>query len=168
MVREIIFVPDARLKTPCDEVLQFDESLRQLAQDLEDTMRAGPGSVGVAAPQIGDMRRVAVVDTSGHRKFGADSQGYFVLVNPQIIEKEGERLGREGCMSLPDFTANVKRFERVTVRFQDLKGEWQELNCQDFEAVAMQHEIDHLDGILFLDRVSNLATDVFARKTSRK
>ncbi len=88
-------------------------------------MRAGPGSVGVAAPQIGDMRRVAVVDTAGHRKFGAESQGFFVLVNPQIIERAGERLGREGCMSLPDFTANVKRFENVTVRFQDLSGVWQ-------------------------------------------
>jgi peptide deformylase len=168
MERAIVMVPDARLKTPCNIVVDFDDSLRELARDLEDTMRAGPGSVGVAAPQIGDMRRVAVVDTSGHRKFGPDSQGFFVLVNPQIIEKSGERMGREGCMSLPDFTANVKRFESVTVRFQDLVGEWQELECRDFEAVAMQHEIDHLDGILFLDRVSNLATDVFARKVGRK
>jgi peptide deformylase len=168
MERAIVMVPDVRLKTPCNPVVDFDDSLRELARDLEDTMRGGPGSVGVAAPQIGDMRRVAVVDTSGHRKFGADSQGFFVLVNPQIIEKSGERMGREGCMSLPDFTANVKRFERVTVRFQDVLGEWQELECQDFEAVAMQHEIDHLDGILFLDRVSNLATDVFARKVGRK
>jgi peptide deformylase len=168
MIREIVMVPDARLKTPCEVVVEFDSSLRELARDLEDTMRAGPGSVGVAAPQIGDMRRVAVVDTSGHRKFGAESQGFFVLVNPQIFEGDGERLGREGCMSLPDFTANVKRFESVLVRFQNVDGEWQELRCHDFEAVAMQHEIDHLDGILFLDRVSNLATDVFPRKASRK
>lgn len=168
MVRDIIMVPDVRLKTPCERVTQFDDSLRQLAQDLEDTMRAGPGSVGVAAPQIGDMRRVAVIDTSGHRKFGPDSQGFFVLVNPEIITQEGERLGREGCMSLPDFTANVQRFERVQVRFQDVEGAWQELSCQEFEAVAMQHEIDHLDGILFLDRVANLQTDVFPRKVSRK
>jgi peptide deformylase len=168
MVREIIFVPDARLKTPCDEVVLFGDSLQQLARDLEDTMRAGPGSVGVAAPQIGDMRRVAVVDTSGHRKFGAESQAFFVLVNPEIIERAGERLGREGCMSLPDFTANVPRSESVTVRFQDMGGEWQEVRCEGFEAVAMQHEIDHLNGILFLDRVSNLATDVFPRKVARK
>lgn len=168
MIHDIVMVPDVRLKTPCEFVTEFDDSLRQLARDLEDTMRAGPGSVGVAAPQIGDMRRVAVVDTSGHRKFGAESQGFFVLVNPEIVEREGERLGREGCMSLPDFTANVKRFECVSVRFQNVDGEWQEVRCEGFEAVAMQHEIDHLDGILFLDRVSNLATDVFPRKVARK
>ncbi len=168
MIRDIILVPDKRLNTPCEAVLEFGESLRQLAQDLEDTMRGGVGSVGVAAPQIGEMRRVCVVDTSGHRKFGAESQGFFTLVNPQIIEREGEREGREGCMSLPDFTANVRRFERVLVRFQDLNAQWKELWCENFEAVAMQHEIDHLDGILFLDRVSNLQTDVFPRKTSRK
>ena len=164
MQRDIILVPDARLKTPCAPVERFDESLRQLVEDLTDTMRGGPGSVGVAAPQIGEMWRVAVVDTSGHRKFGADSQGFFALVNPNIIAREGHREGREGCMSLPDFTANVRRAQSVTVQFQNLEGELQTLVCEDFEAVAMQHEIDHLDGILFLDRVSNLQTDVFPRK----
>ncbi len=168
MIRPIILVPDKRLNTPCEIVTEFDASLRKLAQDLEDTMRGGVGSVGVAAPQIGEMRRVTVVDTSIHRKFGAESQGFFTLVNPQIIAREGEREGREGCMSLPDFTANVRRAMRVWVRFQDLEGEFRELWCEDFEAVAMQHEIDHLDGILFLDRVANLQTDVFPRKANRK
>ena len=164
MVRPVLLVPDKRLNTPCAFVDEFDGALAQLARDLEDTMRAGTGSVGVAAPQIGEMKRVAVVDTSGHRKFGAQSQGFFVLVNPQIIARNGERLGREGCMSLPDFTANVRRAQTITVRFQTLNGDEQELQCEDFEAVAMQHEIDHLDGIMFLDRVSNLQTDVFPRK----
>ncbi len=168
MIRDIVLVPDKRLVTPCEIVTDFGESLQELARDLEDTMRGGVGSVGVAAPQIGEMVRVAVVDTSGHRKFGADSQGFFTLINPQIIERAGERTGREGCMSLPDFTASVRRAMRVQIRFQNLNGEWQELWCEDFEAVAMQHEIDHLDGIMFLDRVSNLQTDVFPRKMSRK
>ncbi len=168
MIRDIILVPDKRLNTPCETVTNFDESLRDLVQDLEETMRGGVGSVGVAAPQIGEMRRVTVVDTSGHRKFGAESQGFFALINPQIIAREGERTGREGCMSLPDFTANVRRAMRVWVRFQDLDAQWKEVWCEDFEAVAMQHEIDHLDGILFLDRVSNLQTDVFPRKANRK
>ncbi|PQV64137.1 peptide deformylase [Abditibacterium utsteinense] len=168
MIRDIIFVPDKRLNTPCERVTHFDESLRELAQDLEETMRGGVGSVGVAAPQIGAMQCVTVVDTSNHRKFGADSQGFFTLINPCIIAREGERMGREGCMSLPDFTANVRRAARVLVRFQDLQAEWKEVWCEDFEAVAMQHEIDHLDGILFLDRVSNLQTDVFPRKANRK
>lgn len=168
MIRDIILVPDKRLITPCKVVTEFGGSLRQLAQDLEDTMRGGVGSVGIAAPQIGEMLRVTVVDTSGHRKFGVDSQGFFALVNPRIVAREGERDGREGCMSLPDFTAQVRRASRVLVRFQDLSGAWKEIWCEDFEAVAMQHEIDHLDGILFLDRVSNLQTDVFPRKASRK
>lgn len=164
MQREILLVPDVRLKTACAPVEAFDEALRQLVEDLTDTMRGGPGSVGVAAPQIGEMKRVAVVDTSGHRKFGGHSQGFFALVNPRIVAREGQRLGREGCMSLPDFTADVRRAQSVTVRFQDLQGQEHTLLCDDFEAVAIQHEIDHLDGILFLDRVSNLQTDVFARK----
>ncbi|RYX85309.1 peptide deformylase [bacterium] len=164
MQREIIFVPDARLSTPCAPVEHFGEELRQLVEDLTDTMRAGVGSVGVAAPQIGEMWRVAVVDTSGHRKFGPVSQGFFALVNPKIVSREGEREGREGCMSLPDFTANVRRSQTVTVQYQSIEGELKTVVCNDFEAVAMQHEIDHLDGIMFLDRVSNLQTDVFPRK----
>ena len=164
MLRPIIYVPDARLRTACAPVTQFGSELRALALDLEDTMRAGPGSVGVAASQIGEMRRVCVVDTSGHRKFGPQSQGLFALVNPVIVHREGERLGREGCMSLPDFTANVRRAHSVTVQYQDVDGAAREVTCHDFEAVAMQHEIDHLDGILFLDRVANLQTDVFPRK----
>ena len=165
MIRPIIFVPDARLSTPCESVTRFDSALRSLARDLEDTMRDGPGSVGVAAPQVGEMTRVCVVDTSNHRKFGAQSQGFFVLVNPQVTAREGERVGREGCMSLPDFTANVRRAQMVVVAYQDLDGLAREIICHDFEAVAMQHEIDHLDGILFLDRVTNLQTDVFPRKS---
>ena len=86
------------------------------------------------------------------------------MVNPQITHREGERTGREGCMSLPDFTANVRRAQTVVVSYQDVDGLTREVTCHDFEAVAMQHEIDHLDGILFLDRVSNLQTDVFPRK----
>lgn len=165
MIRPIIYVPDARLTTPCAPVVRFDAALRALARDLEETMRAGKGSVGVAAPQIGEMLRVTVVDMSGHRKFGPQSQGFFVLVNPTIVSREGERMGREGCMSLPDFTANVRRAQSVVVAYQDLDGAPREIECHDFEAVAMQHEIDHLDGILFLDRVANLKTDVFPRVT---
>ena len=164
MLRPVLLVPDARLSQPCAPVIRFDRELRALALDLEETMRAGRGSVGIAAPQIGEMVRVAVVDTSVHRKFGAQSQGFLVLVNPEIVAREGQRVGREGCMSLPDFTANVSRAQRVVVEYQDVNGNPREITCYDFEAVAVQHEIDHLDGILFLERVSNLQTDVFPRK----
>ena len=164
MLRPVLLVPDARLKEKCARVEKFDESLHQLVRDLEDTRRNNTACVGIAASQIGALFRVALCDTSGHRKFGAQSSGYRVLINPEIIERSGERLGREGCLSLPDFTANVKRALNIKVRFQDLQGAWHELEISDFEAVVMQHEIDHLDGILFLDRVANLATDVFRRK----
>jgi peptide deformylase len=165
-IREVLLVPDARLKQACAEVEDFDDALRELICDLEDTRAASPGCVGIAAPQIGAMQRVAIVDTSGHKKFGAQSSGYKVLVNPVITRREGERLGREGCLSLPDFTANVKRAMRVSVEYSTPEGERETFTVEDFEAVVVQHEIDHLNGVLFLDRVANLATDVFARKQS--
>lgn len=164
MIRPVLLVPDARLKEKCAPVERFDESLHDLVRDLEDTRRDNVACVGIAAPQIGALVRVAIVDTSEHKKFGSESSGYHVLINPEIIEHEGERLGREGCLSLPDFTANVKRALHIKVRFQDLQENWHELQTSDFEGVVVQHEIDHLNGILFLDRVANLATDVFRRK----
>lgn len=164
MIRPVLLVPDARLKQPCAPLEDFDAALHKLVEDLEDTRRHHPACVGIAAPQIAELVRVAIVDISEHKKFGAQSSGHKVLINPQIIEQNGERLGREGCLSLPDFTANVQRALHIKVRFQDLEGSWHEWQTSDFEAVVVQHEIDHLDGILFLDRVANLSTDVFRRK----
>lgn len=165
--RPVLLVPDARLKQACARVEVFDDALRALICDLEDTRAASPGCVGIAAPQIGAMLRVAIVDISGHKKHGAESQGYQVLVNPKLVESEGGSIGREGCLSLPDFTANVRRFERVRIEFQDAHGEPQSIESSGFEAVVLQHELDHLDGILFLDRVANLQTDVFPRKVRK-
>lgn len=162
--RPVLLVPDPALKTPCAPIESFDDSLRALIQDLDDTIAENVGCVGAAACQIGELYRVAIVDTSGHRKFGPQSQGRIVLINPQIVSRSGERVGREGCLSLPDFTANVRRASEVTVVFQDETGAERTLQAREFEAVAIQHEVDHLDGILFLDRVANLNTDVFPRK----
>lgn len=164
-VRPVLLVPDSRLKQPCEPVAHFDAALHELVQDLEDTMRSHPGCVGIAACQIGGLKQVALVDTSVHKKHGALSQGYMVLINPSVVESAGDWLGREGCLSLPDFTANVRRAQSVQIVFQDTTGEVRQVAASDFEAVAIQHEIDHLHGILFLDRVANLATDVFPRKT---
>jgi peptide deformylase len=164
MIRPVLLVPDPRLKEVCAPVENFDEALLQLVRDLEDTRANSPACVGIAASQIGAMSRVAIVDTSQHKKFGDASHGHMVMVNPEIIAREGERLGREGCLSLPDFTANVKRAMQITVRYFDEQGTEHTLETEDFEAVVVQHELDHLDGILFLDRVANLATDVFRRK----
>lgn len=162
--RSVLLVPDPRLKQPCAPITVFDATLHDLIQDLEDTMQANPGCVGIAACQIGVLQRVSLVDTSGHRKHGPVSQGRMTLINPTIIAHEGEWLGREGCLSLPDFTANVRRAGAIEVEFQDVDGCFCRIHAADFEAVAVQHEVDHLEGILFLDRVANLATDVFPRK----
>lgn len=167
-VREVLLVPDPRLKAVCVPVKEFDRDLHEVISDLEDTRAAAPGCVGIAASQIGVLQRIAIVDTSAHKKHGAESQGHLVLINPVVLRSEGDRIGREGCLSLPDFTANVRRATWLELEYFGSNGEHQTLTASDFEAVVIQHELDHLDGILFLDRVSNLATDLFPRKQSAK
>ena len=162
--RPIVYYPDPRLKTVCTDVLDITDALRDAAQDLLDTMDAGPPrTVGIAAPQIGVLSRLAIVDTSRNPKH-AGGHGLLVLVNPRIIAHEGEQFFREGCLSLPDYTANIRRFQSVTVEALGLDGGVISVSAEGFEAVVLQHEIDHLDGVLFLDRVSNMKTDLFRRK----
>lgn len=167
-IRPVLLVPDPRLKKVCEPITDFDAQLRAIVRDLEDTRLDSPGCVGIASSQIGVLQRVAIVDTSGHKKHGDVSQGNLVLVNPKITRASGERLGREGCLSLPDFTANIKRAQEIECEYFTVEGEHRTLTAREFEAVVIQHEIDHLDGILFLDRVANLSTDVFPRKKSAK
>lgn len=163
-VKEILTYPDTRLKTFCTPVADLDDDVQSLIQDLIDTMVAAGHSVGVAAPQIGDCRRVVVVDVS-HSKLGKENNhGLMVMVNPEILEREGCETMREGCMSVPDFTGNVTRAQNILVQFLDREGRDQAIRAEGFEAVAIQHELDHLDGMLFLDRVSNLKTDIYRRK----
>ncbi len=164
-VKEILLYPDSRLKEVCAPIGKFDDSVRQLLQDLVDTMVDAGHSVGIAAPQIGDTRRALVVDVSGS-KLGQKQKnhGLLQMVNPEIIEREGEQLVREGCMSVPDYTGNVTRAERILVQFLNRDGEFQVIRSEGFEAIAIQHELDHLNGYLFLDRVSSLKTDLFRRK----
>lgn len=163
--KEVLLYPDPLLKEVCAPVDQFDESVAQLLTDLVDTMVDAGHSVGVAAPQIGDLRRAVVVDVS-KSKLGKKQKnhGLICMVNPEIIEREGETVVREGCMSVPEYTGNVTRSERVVVQFINRDGELQVIRSEDFEAIAIQHELDHLDGKLFLDRVSSLKTDLFRRK----
>jgi len=147
-----------------EPVEEIDDTVVAVIQDLVDTMIDSGHSVGVAAPQIGVLRRVVVVDVSGS-KLGKDSNhGLLEMVNPEIIERSGSRMMREGCMSVPDYTGNVTRAENVVVQFLDGEGRERVIRAGGFEAVAIQHELDHLDGLLFLDRVSSLKTDVFRRK----
>jgi peptide deformylase len=130
--------------------------------DLEDTMRSSPGCVGIAAPQIGELVRMVAIDVSGHKRAVSD-HGRQVLVDPVITERSGKVVMREGCLSIPDFTGNVRRAEEVTVEARDIDGAPITLRCDAYEARVVLHELDHLDGLLFLDRVAK-ASDVFPRK----
>ncbi|HFC53785.1 MAG TPA: peptide deformylase [Gammaproteobacteria bacterium] len=158
----ILLYPDERLKTPSEPVRRFDDSLREFVARLEHTMRGSPGGVGIAAPQVGRLERIAIVDVSARRRVAGN--GRMVLVNPEIVSWDGMTKGREGCMSVPDFTGNVMRAERITVAALDETGKRREYQCEGFEARAVQHEIDHLDGLLFLDRLVSRRTDLFRRK----
>jgi len=161
-VLDILKYPDPRLKQISQPVENFDDGLRQFITDLRQTMDAGPAAVGIAAPQVGRLQRIIIVDITGKPKF--TNNGPMVLVNPEIVSWEETALGREGCLSVPDYTGNVIRAERITVQAMDASGNEQTYQCEGFEARAVQHEMDHLDGILFIDRVVSRRNDLFRRK----
>ena len=163
-VCEIRLYPDPVLKQVCTPISKLDAKTDALVQDLIDTMVSAGHSVGVAAPQIGIPERVVVVDVSGSKMGKDNNHGLLTMINPEIIRKEGSKVMREGCMSVPDYTGNVTRAEAIVVQFLDRDGRERVINSSGFEAVAIQHELDHLDGMLFLDRVSSLKTDIFRRK----
>jgi peptide deformylase len=163
--REVVVYPDARLKTVCEPVggsgpLQGAHA--ELARDLLDTMGKFPGCVGIAAPQVGELVRMVAIDVTGHPR-AKSCHGRLVLVDPVVVAKAGNVAMREGCLSIPDFTGNVRRPERVTVEARGVDGEQLVLECNAYEARVVLHELDHLDGLLFLDRVRK-ASDVFPRK----
>ncbi len=162
--RKIVLYPHTVLKTASEPVASPDADVSAIIRDLIDTMREGPGSVGVAAPQIGVNLRVCVVDVSGSKHGKNANHGLLVMINPELIKSEGAATMREGCMSVPDYTGDVERATHITVRFIDETGEARELETSGFEAIAIQHEIDHLDGTLFLDRIASLKTGLFRRK----
>lgn len=166
-VLEILTLPDERLKQESVPVERFDDTLRAFIDDLEETRQAGPGAVGIAAPQVGRFQRIVIVDVSKTRK-PVPNHGYLVLVNPEITHWDGFALGREGCLSVPDYTGNVIRAERIRLRAQDPQGAVQEFEMEGFEARAVQHEVDHLDGMLFVDRLVSRRTDLFRRKVYRQ
>ncbi|QEP43214.1 peptide deformylase [Ectothiorhodospiraceae bacterium BW-2] len=149
---EILRYPDPRLKQLSQPVTHFDEALRQFIDNLEQTMRAGPGGVGIAAPQVGYFKRIVLIDVS-NAKHPVDNHGLMVLINPDITQWSGMAVGREGCMSVPDYTGKVIRAESISLTAVDSHGKPQQFNCHGFEARAVQHEIDHLDGLLFIDRL---------------
>ena len=166
-VLDILTYPDVRLKQVSEPVAGFDQQLRDFVADLEATRRSGPGAVGIAAPQVGHFIRVVIVDVSQLKK-PVPNHGYMVLVNPEITEWEGYALGREGCLSVPDYTGNVIRAERIHLEARDPDGNPLSFDMEGFEARAVQHEMDHLDGLLFLDRLVSRRNDLFRRKVYKK
>jgi peptide deformylase len=163
-VLEVLRYPDERLKQPSLPVMEFDSGLARMLADIAETMAAAPGCVGLAAPQVNLFFRIAIVDVSA--KPGIPHNGRLVLINPEVIEREGAVVGREGCLSVPDYTGNVARAERIRVQARDAGGVKREYACSGYEARAVQHEIDHLDGLLFLDRLVS-RRDLFRRKNYR-
>jgi len=149
---KLLKLPDERLRQKSEPVSQFDEKLETFVQALEEAMLAGPGGVGIAAPQLGVFQRVVIVDCSlGLRP--NKNHGRLFMVNPKILDSDGEVLGREGCLSVPEWVGTVLRARNITVSYQDLQGQAHEITTKAFEARVIQHEIDHLDGILFIDRI---------------
>lgn len=163
-VQKILLYPHPALKKVCREIPAIDQDIRALVSNLLDTMRAAPGSVGVAAPQIGVTLRVCVVDVSQHRLGKEQNHGQLVMINPILLSGTGAAVMREGCMSVPDYTGDVQRYTEIEVAYLDESGEKLTLRTEGFEAVAVQHEMDHLDGVLFLDRIVSLKTGLFRRK----
>jgi len=161
---EILKYPNPILKKKSRPVLKIDSALHQLIQDMAETMYAAPG-VGLAAPQVGSPLRLAVVDVTP-----ADQpKNLVVLINPEVVAAEGECSWEEGCLSIPEYTQEVKRKKRIVVRYQDLQGEKREIVGDDnLLSIALQHEIDHLDGILFIDRISRLKRELFRKKTQKE
>ncbi|MBI5420644.1 MAG: peptide deformylase [Deltaproteobacteria bacterium] len=164
----ILKFPDPVLKEKSAPVERITPELSAAIDDLLDTMTASPGGVGISAPQVGILQRIVAVDVSAHRRGGQEeNHGLLVLVNPEILAMGGRQIVREGCMSIPDYTANIERAQWVLVDSLDREGKRVILESVGFEAVAIQHEVDHLDGILFLDRVASLKTDLFRRRKYR-
>jgi peptide deformylase len=164
-VRSVLTLPHPVLMTSAAPVGDVDADALALADDLVDTMRASPACVGLAAPQIGVARRAFVVDVTGHAK-AVSCHGAFVLFDPVVVTAHDPVAAREGCMSVPDLTGEVARATRLTVTGRGVDGDRRTLSVDAFEARAVLHEIDHLDGLVFLDRVAGPHA-VFARKTYR-
>jgi len=161
-IRTILEFPDPFLRRQAKPVTDFTPDLENLVKDMMETMYDAPG-IGLAAPQIGESIQLIIVDVGRQDK----EQKVLVLINPRIIGHEGHQIDEEGCLSVVDLTANVQRFKKVTVSFQNLAGEPKEITAEDRFAVVLQHEIDHLHGVLFLDHLSLLKRTLYKKKVQK-
>jgi peptide deformylase len=161
-IHEVVKWPDPVLAKPGETVTVFDAKLKKLVEEMFESMYAAQG-IGLAAPQIAISQRITVIDVS----FKKNPEEKLVLINPVIIENDGKQVEEEGCLSLPEIREKVQRAEWVKVRAQDENGKWFEIEGTELLARAMQHEIDHLDGVLFIDRLSRLKRDLVIRKIKK-
>ncbi len=165
MPLEVLQFPDPRLKLKSTPVTVVDDALRPLAAEMIQVMYDEPG-IGLAAPQVGHAIRLLVMDTVWNEE-GAEREP-SVIINPQILTREGQIEWEEGCLSVPDFTAEVERSEHVVVRYTNLEGEEVTEDVTGLRAVCFQHEIDHLDGILFIDRISRLKRSLYVKRRKKQ
>ncbi len=159
MILKVVKYPEPVLSQPGEPVTEFNGELKKLVDDMFETMYASQG-IGLAAPQVAVSKRVTVIDLSQ----GKDPEQKLVLVNPEVIFREGKQYEEEGCLSFPEIREKVQRASKVKVRAQDLKGKWFEMDGEELLSRAFQHEIDHLDGMLFIFRMSSLKRDLVLRK----
>jgi peptide deformylase len=164
-LREVLQFPDPRLKRMSTPIVEVTDELRELAQDMCEVMYDEPG-IGLAAPQVAEAVRLIVVDTDWAEE--DTERNPTVIVNPDIIESHGSIVWNEGCLSVPDFTADVVRAERVLLKGLDLDGNAIEEHAEGLRAVCFQHELDHLDGILFIDRISRLKRGMYTKKRKKQ
>ncbi len=162
MIYPIVKYGDPVLEKPAEAVTEFDDELRKLVEDMFESMYAAHG-VGLAAPQIGISKRLAVIDVS----FKEDPNAKLVLANPEVLKLEGKHTQQEGCLSLPEFRENVTRPQRVTIKAQDVNGKWYEKTGEELLARAFVHEIDHLNGKLYISHISALKRDLIRRKVRK-
>ena len=162
MVREIVLWPDPILKKVAAPVASVDDSIRKLVADMFETMYAADG-VGLAAPQVDELHRVIVLDTSPRQPEAKP----VAMINPEIVFREGTSYETEGCLSLPGEAEKVERAAKIRVRFLDTDGILQELECTELLAIAVQHETDHLDGIVFVDHLSALKRELIKKRMKR-
>lgn len=159
MILKVVKYPEPVLSQPGEPVTEFNDELKKLVDDMFETMYASQG-IGLAAPQVAVSKRVTVIDLSQ----GKDPEQKLVLVNPEVIFREGKQYEEEGCLSFPEIREKVQRASKVKVRAQDLSGKWFEMGGEELLSRAFQHEIDHLDGMLFIFRMSSLKRDLVLRK----
>ncbi|MBW2712499.1 MAG: peptide deformylase [Deltaproteobacteria bacterium] len=163
-IREILHFPDPRLREVSKPIQEITDEHRSLAKEMLQIMYDEPG-IGLAAPQINERIRMAVIDTNWGEEGGEKNP--LVLINPEIVEREGEITWTEGCLSVPDFQAEVERSFRVKVKALDLDGKEQVYDVEELDAVVFQHEIDHLDGVLFIDHISRLKRNLYIKKRKK-